>query len=564
MKKLPLSPEQAEVKFGSWLKQIVDQAGPKDLYLVIGRAGAKTTDILAERTMEVSYDMPGAYFAIVADTYLNAVKNIIPGIIQGWQEKGWQEGIHYVVDQRPPKHFKKPYKPVLSFKHTLSVFNGCFFKIVSMDRPSTGAGDSYQHLFGDEAKYLIKKKLDKLIPAIRGEYVRFGDSVYYRGRTFTTDMPNIYHNENDWILEMEKSMKREQILLALQCAAVVNEERIRYAKAKEEGASEAELQLIEKNLQRWEEKHKEIRKGSVLFYIASSFINADILRPGFFQDTLESLGSHEFYTSVLGIKPTIEKGARFYQELGEKHFYRDGLSYKNYDKLGLKDDWVESSSELAYVDHNAIIEGGFDAGNMMSLVIAQQHGQTIRCLKNFYTLTPQWIDDLGKKFTAFFASHKLKILHLYYDRAANQYSKAGKDFATQLKQAIELQDGKYTGWHVKLMSRNQADITHAQEFDLMIQMMGERNPRLPKLLIDQYQCRELKSSLENAPVIIKQRGDKRTIHKDKSSEKELPLERLPLESTNLSDAFKYLICRPEWLAVASNKKVGSVGEAKVR
>ena len=158
--------------------------------------------------------------------------------------------------------------------------------------------------------------------------------------------------------------------------------------------------------------------------------------------------------------------------------------------------------------------------------------------------------DLGKNFTKFFAGHGQKIFHLYYDRAANQYSKSGKDFASQLKEAIEKQDGIYTGWHVKLMSRNQGDITHAQEFDLMIQMMGERHPKLPKLLIDQYQCRELKSSLENAPVIVKQRGDKRTIQKDKSSERDLPLERLPLESTNFSDAFKYLICRPEWLAIA--------------
>lgn len=564
MKKLPLSAETADVKFGSWLKQMIDQAAPKSLYLVVGRAGAKTTDILAERTMEIAYDMPGAYFAIVADTYLNAVKNIIPGIIQGWQEKGWVEGTHYCVDQRPPKHFKKPYKPVLSHKHTISVFNGCFFKIVSMDRPSTGAGDSYQHLFGDEAKYLIKKKLDKLIPAIRGEYVRFGDSVFYRGRTFTTDMPNIYHNENDWILDMHKEMDRNQILLALQVAVVVNEERIRLARAKEEGATKAEIAIIEKNVQKWEARHIEIRRESCLFYVASSFINADILRPGFFSDTLESLGSHEYYTSVLGIRPGIEKGARFYQELGDRHFYRDGINYKHFDQLGLKDDWVESCTALRHLDHGKFLEAGYDAGNMNSLVIGQEQGKTMRVLKNFYTLTPLWIDDLGKRFTAFFAAHPVKILHLYYDRAANQYSKSGKDFASQLKKAIELQDGIYTGWHVKLMSRNQGDIFHSQEFDLMIQMMGQRNPKLPTLLIDQYQCRELKSSLENAPLIIKERSGKRTIHKDKSSERELAQERLPMESTNFSDAFKYLICRREWLDIAGGHQLGNVGNVGTR
>ena len=72
-----------------------------------------------------------------------------------------------------------------------SVYNGYFFVLGSLDQPSSLAGNSFQHRFGDEARLLKKKKLDRSTPALRGEYAAFGHSVYYMGNTFTTDMPNI-------------------------------------------------------------------------------------------------------------------------------------------------------------------------------------------------------------------------------------------------------------------------------------------------------------------------------------------------------------------------------------
>jgi hypothetical protein len=137
------------------------------------------------------------------------------------------------------------------------------------------------------------------------------------------------------------------------------------------------------------------------------------------------------------------------------------------------------------------------------------------------------------------------VFYLWYDRAANQYRSVGQDVATKLKNAIEKDRfGKATGWEVKLMSIGQADILHTEEYDLMMVMLGETDKRFPKLRIDEYNCRELKSSLELAPV--KPGTGKEKVMKDKSSERMAP-NRLPMESTNLSDAFKYLICRHEWL-----------------
>ncbi len=90
---------------------------------------------------------------------------------------------------------------------------------------------------------------------------------------------------------------------------------------------------------------------------------------------------------------------------------------------------------------------------MMSLVIGQEQPGTYRVLKGMYTITPEWIRELGDKFIQFFEPHKKKILHLYHDRSTNQYRKSGRDFATQLKHDIEFnRQGVRTGWLVQLMS----------------------------------------------------------------------------------------------------------------
>lgn len=531
-----------ELRYASWLKMMIDLIQPKNLFSVIGRGGAKTTDIMAERSMDVIYDLPGAPFALVGDTYMNLHKNVVKSLIEGWQRKGWTEGVHYVIGEEPPIHFAQSFNRIVTYKNTISVFNGCNFTLVSMDRPSSGAGSSYVHIFGDEAKYLKKDKVNKLMPAIRGDYVRFGHSPFYRGMTFTSDMPNPILGEDPWMLDMETLMDKKQIQMILDASFILNDVKKEYFVATRNKDAD-EVRKREKNLRKWEERLSKIRKNSTLFYIASSFVNSDMLTEEFFSDALGSLGLHEYTISVLSMKAGLERGALFYGNLSAKHFYLDGTDYTAYDTFGLKDNIIESSKGLKYIQHDRLLEAGVDFGNMMSMVIGQRQGNTERALKFIYTLTPEWIDDLAKKFVEYFKPHKSKVLHMRYDRAGNNYRDAKKDLASELKRAIEYQDDKPTGWTVILKSIGQRNVTHLEEFTLVSQILNETNKSLPLLRIDTFNCKELKSSMHMAPLMKSSKGE---IKKQKTSEK-LPLKRLPLESTNPSDAFKYWICKPEYL-----------------
>jgi hypothetical protein len=562
-RKIDKNAKNVELRYSNWFSQLVAMIQTTFLWVIGGRGTSKSEDILAERTMDIAYDMPGAFVALSSDTFMNATKNILPSIINGWRRKGWIEGIHYVVDVRPPKHFKQPYKPILNWKHTVTVFTGTHFKIISQDRPSIGAGDSFQHHIGDEAKYLNIKKLNKVNPAIRGEFVRFGKSPFYGGSTFTTDMPNVNQGEHDWILDMAGSMDKDKILKLVELAMTVNEIRIEYVNAKNDSENNPqdtglnrELKNKESLLKRWEERFRKFRMNTSFFYVVSSFVNADILTQGYFKKLLETMDFKEFMVSILSISPTLEKGLMFYPNLSHRNFYSDGFTYTRRDEFKTTDEYEETSLDLKYIHHNGHLEGGLDTGNMCSLVIGQEQAKIYRGLKEFYTIPPDFLPELGKQFRDYFKYHKRKELQLWPDRAAHKNKSVGEDHASKFKKAVEYdEEGNRTPWTVTIMNPNQGNITQQQEFELCLDMMSGRNPNLPFLMIDRNTCPCWKSSMERAEKIIREdKNGSKTIHKNKSSEK-LPPAQLPMKSTNMSDAGKYLLCRPEYLDETKGDKI---------
>lgn len=530
----------------------IEVLDPTNLYVVAGRATGKTTQIIARRSIRVSKSMPGAYFAFIGDYYSNLLSNTVPSMIKGWNDIGLREGVDYVTNTKPPSSFSQPYKKPISYKHTISWRNGCFYKLVSMDIVSSSAGDSYQHGFGDEAKYLVKEKLDKLFPAMRGERLRFGSSHYYLGKTFTTDMPNLLRsNEYDWILDQQQYMDVEKLKLILHASLTVNDIKKNLLKAwARKDSLEYDRQM--RAFRRWNERLAKVRLNSTLFVMLSTYANADILRLDWYKEQLKVLGPEEYRTSILTMKPEIKQGEKFYPYLTEKNFYDDGLIIEFMHKFGFGDDAVITSDGLKYVNRRQKLEAGMDFGDMTSMVVGQEQGWVQRILKNFFTLE-QSERAIADQFIDFFAPHPVKILDLYYDRSGNQYHKVGRDWANAVKNAIESKNNLPTGWKVNLMSVGQATIYQEEEFNLMKAVLSETNSKLPKLLIDINQARELKSSMEVAKQIIKPdaKTGQRRIHKDKSSES-IPMARRPMWSTNMSDALKYYMCRPKYMNIVKN------------
>lgn len=558
----------ADVQFQNKFAQIATLVSPRRLVAVLGRGSAKTTDFQVERIIDIAEDMPGAPCVWLADTFSNLTANVLPAVLEGLERKGWREGVHYIIEKTPPTfterekanlpdwlkpHFWKPFNRLVSYKRTIVFYTGMNIRFGSQDRPSTLAGASYVHVFGDEGKYLKEETVANLMKAVRGFRQQYGNSVYYRGCTFTSDIADTSHpGEYDWMLREAKNMNVEKILMVIKAGLIYNEALHEFAAAKEdwlkdkssENLIECRNKLRVANL--WRARWTELRRmddASTLFLRASSYVNADILTEGWFADAI-ALQLNDFSTAILSCRPSLKSGDRFYASLDERHFYYDGNDEHEYEKFRLLD--REDCRVLKYLNARKPLRLGVDFGNMCSLSVAQEgtiNGRDcIRVLKFIYTLAPEYISELGKKFRDYFAPMQNKTVHLYYDRAGNSYKKVGLDQASQFKKAIEFdENGRRTGWTVVMMSLNQGNIPQPEEYNFMQVLLSGSNPHLPLVLIDGYAAKPLRLSLESARTKVKSG----IVYKDKRSE-QLPIDRLPTESTNPSDSFKYLMMSKDY------------------
>ena len=564
-KKLKTTSDDVEVRYANWMAQLIAIVQPWSLYWIAGRASAKTVQVLAERVQEVAQDCPGAPFAWVADTYSDLHKNVIPSLIDGLSLLGWHPGTHYVINQEPPREWRqRMYNVCTDWKNTMTFYTGFNFTFISLDRAAIGAGRSYVGVFGDEVKYFPEEKFTNLLKAVRGFRVKYGDSVWYRSRTLTTDMPNPNHlGEYDWILKLARQNDKPRILLAMRAGFVYNDTKREYiarlqqadelrARCRTDASlrpalAEAERQtaLARRTMLRWEQRWLKTRRGLSFFFISSSYVNADILGEDWFHDEFAE-GLEGAACNILSVIPRLEAAQMFYCNLSMKNFYADGYLNDVIDRHPFG--WEQDSSALRYLDPGRPLEAGMDAGNMLSMVFAQQAEHVLRVLKELYTLPPQNVRDLADKFLQYFRPHRRKLLKLYYDRSMNNYSRTGADMATQIKRAIEVDaDGRRTGWRVQLMSLGQGNISSNLEYRFFQELLpGHLEARLYRLLIDQHNCPCLKSEMEVTRTKAKtnERDNTTQIVKEKTGDK-LPIARLPRESTNLTDALKYLVLRPE-------------------
>lgn len=543
----------AAVKFGSEALVLCDWIDTTNIVFIGGRGVAKSTVILARRSERCVRLMPGAPVAIVANTYSNLIDNIMPAVQNGWKLNGLIEGVHYVKGKRPPAEWSKRCSVIVDdYRHVYSFWNGSVLFLGSLDNPSLLAGKSVAHLLFDEAKFASDSRAARVMPILRGDAITYGRCHLYGGVTITTDMPDVTEGEFDWFFRYASEMNPERIIKTIQAAGELNKYRMKLIRENRNPTPDVrKLARIERKIDYYTEGLLKLRKGQTFFMNISSFVNIDILTLDYAKRLYNAaLEHHEFLKSVLGMRPGVRQDARFYVLFGERHKYTDGT---------ISREAAFNCSQLRYLDPSRPLEGGMDFGNMLSFVIAQPDGQYYRIHKNLYELPPNSIRELADQFLTFFEKHQEKVLYLYYDRAGNNYQRQNEDQAGKIKAAIEKDgEGRRTGWSVVLMSRKQGTIRQEAEFNFMHELMGGKNKRLPLLMVDALNCTEMISSIELAKAEVKYRGDVKIVTKVKKSEKLEP-KKLPRLSTNLSDAFKYLMMRRSWLTAAKAENAAGSG-----
>ena len=343
-RKLKTSDDSVEVRYANWMAQLLGLMQPWSLVWVAGRASAKTVQVLSVRLQEAVQDCPGAPFAWVASTYSDLHKNVIPSLLEGLALLGWQPGTHFVINEEPPAEWKhRMYNVCTEWRQTMVFYTGFNLTFISLDRPSIGAGRSYVGVFGDEVKYFPEEKFTNLLKAVRGFRVKYGNSVWYRSRTLTTDMPDPNHlGEYDWVMKYARQNDRCRIRLLLQASFVYNDTKREYAACLQQynelaaafrrdpspqartDEARRRMELARRTMQRWEERWVKVRRGTTFFFISSSYVNADVLGEEWFAGEFAE-GLEGVATNILSVIPKLEASQMFYCNLSMKNFYADGF-----------------------------------------------------------------------------------------------------------------------------------------------------------------------------------------------------------------------------------------------
>ena len=93
------------------------------------------------------------------------------------------------------------------------------------------------------------------------------------------------------------------------------------------------------------------------------------------------------------------------------------------------------------------------------------------------------------------------------------------------------------GFTVELMNEGQATVYHWQQFKLLLLIFGNRSNALPRILIDENECKNLCSAIMLSPL---KKTDGR-IELDKTSEVKVPLKLQAGLTTQIPSALIYLL-----------------------
>jgi hypothetical protein len=495
---------------------------PKRNFIVSGRGFGKST-YFGHKMHEIANYLPGASGVIGAKTFTHVLTSILPSAFAHLERMGYRRDIHYVIGKQPPKNWGLPYQPpVKDFTNYITFFNRhrpVGFFLVSQDREGSGRGPNTDFLMTDETLRLDKKKLDnELRPTIRANKDKFKSIPWHLGEHHSTSMP--YSNSTKWILDEGNYYLQDYGIdyfsLWRQVVKMQNELLLI------ESITDFKLQWNEIQRVRREMKPLLSKDGEILFTLSNAFDNIDNVGLSYIKAQRKALPDIIFQIEIMNALISMTDNG-YYALNDDIHIYNDGFDdnyaldiamVKNYNfaEIGKQTAAFLSTS---YYDTKLPIHLFFDWGGTVSFCLAGQYRKetnTLYIIKEFYVLPPgEMAKTLMKQVSQYFQSHVNKriifVRDSYGDNTSVQSSKTiNEDAITQLNA---------DGWNVAAKSHRYKEPPYYEKWQVMQNVLQEKDSRYFKLRIDGNNCKYLIISMKETKT--KQVDDK--FSKDKSLER---------------------------------------------
>ncbi|MGM0530944.1 MAG: hypothetical protein ACQER7_06290, partial [Bacteroidota bacterium] len=472
-------------------------------YHVWARRTGKSHGLTGIRSLQNVISMPRSMGAFIFPTYKMGLAQILPNIKTAWEFFGYKEGLHYIVNKRPPKKWgwETPFFNPSTYEHVISWFNGSAIMLISQDRLGTSNSVGFDWVIGDEAKFLNYDRIKtETIPAISGTIQtikRWEKHPRFRSQLFCTDMPIL--KKAQWIFEKEKEVDQDRINLILY-------HRKKQAQTKSKKAKKAYQKIID-----------QLRSEATFYSEASTLDNIKIVGEKYIRDQKRSSRPFEYRTQILNKRPNrIENG--FYNKYNPKkhdlpiQYNNELLDSYDYDLEKLNenldcrfDNDIDTEKPLAIgEDHNADIN---------SLVTGQAHYEKneLWFLKSMYVKMPMKFSDLMKKWVKYYepVRGKIKEVVYYYDQTSIKRS----DLTEETNADVVIDILSKAGWDVEPVYLGKTDFQDVRYDDWSRSFDGENGmfPRYHK-----YNCYDLIVAMQQTG--IKYTHSRAGWGKDKSQE----------------------------------------------
>ncbi len=456
-----------------------------------GGRGSGKSRTLIHLLAESAFQLPRAKAGLAGMTY-RQVQDIILSQSNGvFEEHGLYEYNsktgrgHYVINRRPPEHWRSAINTVRSFDNCLIFANGYTCQFISADRPETIRGANFDQLYIDESATIKEDFYNKVLRPT----VRANKEIYHDPRPGRKG----YNHPLHWLIADFTSVPWTP-----QGNWIFNTEEL-----------------------------QKTRPEKYYFQQATAYDNLEFLPGSFIDDQREACGDElTFNMEILNQRlTTVGKG--FYHGLDTaRHAYSAAFGYQYDDTSRL---YLHERTDY---DPNKALDTSWDFNAAFTSLIVGQDGRSeYRLIDNMWVKTAKeetMVERLAKDFCEKYKTHKKKVLSIYGDNGANKKDPGRiKTYFNQIKAVL-----KAEGWTV-IDCVQSSYPAYSIRYRVINSLLQEQNKRLPAIRINETACKALLISLQSAPV------DGSTYEKIKTSESD---KKLPQEwATHLSDCFDYLL-----------------------
>ena len=491
--------------------------------------------------------MPRSVSSITGQTYSQLLTRTLPSTFAFLESLGYIRDIHYVINKKPPAHFKTPYENLMKYDNVITMINGTCYLLASQDRPGSGRGPNLDFELVDEALTLIKDRYDSEIsPANRGNLDKWGPNgthpvSWHHGFHYLSSMPPT--RDGAWLLKFGEYYEKEA---GIDYFAIWNR------------VVQMQLELLDTDDPKvFKDIWNEIvilkqrispfpSKDGVLFTLSNAFDNIENVGLSYMKREFKKQVLTIFLIEIMNM--VLDKIDNPYYQINEKlQVYKGPVDESMVIDLAKDSDYdfhklsnLDSRFDLDCEDSKEL-ELSFDWGATVSVMTVGQERSfdfvsalvvpytTDNLINEFYAKPDGkkvMIDEIIDDFCDYYRYHQRKVVKYYRDRYGD-HRQANKSMSYNEQAIARLQ---HHGWVVESLVHKGQEPPQHDKYLLWAYILKETNPKFPKFRINKTKCKYTLISMNNTRVIDK--DGKFT--KDKKSEKSKKI--LPEEATHFGDA----------------------------